>query len=156
MLRCLVVGTMALTVAFGALAAQQGPPDEPKDPATAKRYALYFSGAGHFYTGEYGRATAMLGVSAVAGYKLIDELACSAASNAIYVDLGCKRSRALLWLGLMAAPYVYGIFDAEKSASRVNGRLQGERVALWPYAGAAPNGRVSTGILLTVATGKGR
>ena len=157
MMRAFALGVSSVVLACSGLAAQETVPDELlKDPATAKRYAFYFSGAGHFYTGEHGRAVAMMGVSAISGYKLIDELACSAASNAIYADLGCKRSRALLWLGLMAAPYVYGIFDAEKSANRVNARLRGTRVALLPHATVTADGQVSAGLLLTVALGKTR
>lgn len=137
----------------GPLAAQSRPAEvELKDPGTAKRYAYYFSGAGHFYTGEAIRGGVMLGVTALGLYKFTDELGCSVASGAVQGDLGCSRGKAFLWLGLALAPYVYGIIDAPKSAERVNAgrRRQAAKLSFAPILDLEL-GRLQGGVRFTIS-----
>lgn len=116
--------TLFLLTALGAPLSAQGDvnADELKDPLTAKRYAFYFSGGGHFYAGEPLLGGVLVGTSALGLYKMLDELGCSAATRVVFADLGCSRGTAFLWLGLAAASYVYGIVDAPRSAERVNAK----------------------------------
>jgi hypothetical protein len=103
--------------------AQSANVDEAKDPRIARTYALYAPGGGYLYTKEYVRAAAAMGLTVIGVYNLTEELGCQIASNSLLgADTGCSGAKKLLWLGLSIAPYVYGIVDAPKSASRANQR----------------------------------
>jgi len=122
-----------------------------KDPDMAYQYSLYVPGGGHFYTGEYVRAGAMLGVS-LYGALQASRAATGCSSNKAdysYTD-NCPPGGTLLWAAIMAAPYVYGIFDSRKSAERVNAKARAQTARFSPFLGTAPRRRVSLG--LTVHT----
>lgn len=104
---------------------------EPKDPVVAKTYAIYFSGMGHFYSGEKWRGAALTGTSAVGLYQVIDELACSMAGDALGgVDMGCNDTKLLFWLAASVGSYVYSLIDADDSAERVNSRSRPLRATI--------------------------
>lgn len=105
------------------IAAQPAGVVEAKDPGVASRYAYYISGGGHFYTGERGKAFALLGVSAVSFYQALSRMACQEVSDSFLgADTGCSKDNLLLWALGAVAPYIYGIVDAPKSAARMNTR----------------------------------
>lgn len=152
MAQCLA--SIAFLTALAAPLAAQALGDDPelKDPQTARQYAYYFAGAGHFYTGEPLYGGALLGATAVGLYKMMKELGCSAASRAVFSDVGCSRSRAILWLGLAAGSYAFGIADAPKSAARVNARIQGQSrsFSLIPHLDLDHDGRPQAGLHLQI------
>lgn len=116
-----------------------------KDPELARQYSFYFPGAGHLYTGEYVRGGAMLGVSLYAGQQAAKNICGSAPVSNPY-DETCSASGVWLWLGIMAVPYVYGIFDARASADRVNAKLRAQASRLSPFVGSDPRGRPLLGL----------
>lgn len=123
---------------------------EPKDPVEARRNSYYFAGAGHFYTGEVRRASAMVGVTLISGYKLIDSLGCAAASRTLQVDTGCSKTATLLWLGLVGGAYFYSIYDAPASAQRVNARNATRRATVLPTVHRDQRGWAA-GVAITIA-----
>lgn len=154
-MRYVVPIVLAIIAATPSLAQTRRPPAdavaEPKSPELARQYAYYFTGAGHFYTGETTRAAVMGGISIISAWKLIDSLGCSYASDLIATDMGCSRAIAFLSLAGLLAPYVYGIIDAPKSAARVNARRR-----LSPHAAISHDGRgairAELGLLIAFGT----
>ena len=115
----------ALLAATHSSLAQAGassptPRADLKSPELARRYAWYFSGAGHFYTGDTPRALLLTGGSAVALYKFASALGCGPS----YIENDCSGGAPIMWLAVLGAAYTYGIIDAPKSAERVNTRLR--------------------------------
>jgi hypothetical protein len=120
-----VAVSLIMAAMFASPIAAQSVSPQQKDPDLARRYSYYFSGAGHFYTGEKGKAFAMIGVSTVSFYKWVSVATCDAVNESFMgADTGCDSSNMLLWAAGTVAPYIYGIIDAPKSAARVNAKLK--------------------------------
>jgi hypothetical protein len=103
----------------------------------ARTYALYAPGGGYLYTKEYIRAGAALGLTVIGVYNLTQELGCQIASNSLLgADTGCSGGKKLLWLTLSVAPYIYGIFDASKSALRSNQKNGFRQTSIFIQPGA--------------------
>ncbi|MHB1210587.1 MAG: hypothetical protein ACYC1I_12920 [Acidimicrobiales bacterium] len=118
-----------------------------KDPDIARQYSFYLPGGGHFYTGEYVRGGAMLGVGLYAGQQVAKTFSCGSTNKSDYTYSGtCPAGGALLWLGILAVPYVYGIFDARASADRVNAKMRAQSSRLSPFVGSDPRGRPLLGL----------
>lgn len=117
-------------------------PTRFKDPQVAQSYALYFTGLGHFYTGETLRAAALSGTTVVGTYLFIQELGCVG----IEVD-SCSAAKRWLSFGAALSAYVYGIIDAKPSAERVNARLR-EATGAQGYLDLGNSGRVYAGLQL--------
>lgn len=145
-----VVKLLLFVLLAAPLSAQTPAPEvELKDPETARQYAWYFSGAGHLYTGEALRGGVMLGVTTVSLYKAIGELFSGCTGN-LTSTAECHRGRGFLWLGLAAAPYVYSIIDAPKSAERVNAGKQRKagKLSIAPLLDVDHSNRLQAGIQL--------
>ncbi len=128
-----------------------------KDPELARQYSFYFPGGGHFYTGEYVRGGAMLSVGLYAGQQVIKSSSgvCGSTNKSDYTYSGtCPAGGPWLWLGIMAVPYVYGIFDARASADRVNARMKGQSSRLSPFVGSDSRGRPLLGLSMCASTPK--
>ncbi|MHB0978152.1 MAG: hypothetical protein ACYC1K_01980 [Minisyncoccota bacterium] len=118
-----------------------------KDPDIARQYSFYLPGGGHFYTGEYVRGGVMLGVGLYAGQQVTKTFSCGSTNKSDYTYSGtCPAGGAMLWLGILAVPYVYGIFDARASADRVNAKLRAQSSRLSPFVGSDPRGRPLLGL----------
>ncbi len=143
-LRHAVLYSVLLASMAGSGDAQQVP---LKDPELARQYSFYLPGGGHFYTGEYVRGGAMLGVGLYAGQQVTKTFSCGSTNKSDYTYSGtCPAGGTWLWLGIMAVPYVYGIFDARASADRVNAKLKAQSSRLSPFVGADPRGRPLLGL----------
>lgn len=107
-----------------------------RDPAAARRNAMFFPGGGQFYSGESTRGAMLLAGSAgalVAGVLLSSgKGSCDATGpdpNCVYnpkthMEEGKPANRTPMLIGSSAALLLwgYGVLDAPKSAARVNGR----------------------------------
>lgn len=114
---------LVVLLAFPEVATAQDATWDVKDPDLARRYASYFPGAGHFYTGETLKGGVMAGVALFSGVKLLKVMGCSAAERTIFDEIeGCNKSEVFLWLAGIAGPWIYGVTDARKSAERANAR----------------------------------
>ena len=143
-LRLALVAALLIPIGAGQIGAQQA---ELKDPDLAHSYSFYAPGGGHFYTGEYLRGGALLGVSVYAGLQVVKTTTCGSTNKSDYTYSGnCPAGGALLWLGVMAAPYIYGILDARASAERVNAKMRAQSSKFSPFLGADPRGHVSIGL----------
>jgi len=90
-----------------------------KDPEIAKERAFWFAGAGHIYTGEYGRGAALMlgGVAGAAGLTAV--LICESSTAWDCEGTGPVGAvSAFLFFGT----WIYGMSDADDSAWRVNRR----------------------------------
>lgn len=159
--RAILVAMVLVTVANLMplpAAAQEGGTQtvELRDPELAQRYAYYFSGVGHFYTGETGRGAALAGVTLVGLWMGAGALGCSVAESSILnSDMGCSTAKLLLTWAAAGAAYVYGIIDAPKSAERMNAkRLAPARIGL--NAGIEQGGRVSLGLRISLSSVRDR
>lgn len=142
--RLTLAAVLSLVLGGSPAGAQQA---APKDPELAHSYAFYLPGGGHFYTGEFLRGGAMLGVGVYAGLQIVKTVTCGSTNEADYTYSGnCPPGGALLWFGIMAVPYIYGIYDARASADRVNAKIKAQASRFAPFVGADPRGRVSLGL----------
>lgn len=145
-LRRAVLSSVLLTLIASSSDAQQ---TAMKDPEIARQYSFYFPGAGHLYTGEYLRGGVMLGVGLYAGQQVTKSFGgvCGSTNKSDYTYSGtCPAGGPWLWLGIMAVPYVYGIFDSRASAERVNAKMRAQSSRLSPLVGADTRGRPLLGL----------
>jgi hypothetical protein len=143
-LRLALAAVLLIVLGGSRIGAQQA---DLKDPEVAHSYSFYVPGGGHFYTGEYLRGGAMLGVSVYAGLQVVKTATCGSTNKSDYTYSGnCPAGGALLWLGVMAVPYIYGIIDARASAERVNAKIRAQASRFSPFLDADPRGRLSLGL----------
>src|SRR5687768_16118328 len=64
---------------------------EMKDPEVAKNYALYFTGLGYFYTGEYVRGAGTIAVTLFAANQALNQFGCNSSLQGL--GGGCSKSK---------------------------------------------------------------
>lgn len=151
MTRFLFLATLMFQAVPAGLEAQSSVWDA-KDPDLARRYASFFPGGGHLYTGESLKGGIMAGLSVFSGIKLLGSLGCSAAERVVFDDIeGCSRSKTFLWLAGLAGPWVYGMLDARKSAERVNAQR-----GFSAFIAPGMHGSMRIGLTLPISSGVDR
>lgn len=125
---------------------------EYRDPEVAKRYALFAPGGGQLYTGEYVKGGALLGGSIIVFWTGLPKLVSSGNTCSGGFLIVAYVKCAPLNTGIIIAALVYGILDADDSASRMNQKRSHSsamsRARVEPLLVAIPGQSVQYGIAI--------
>lgn len=122
-----------------------------KDPAQARRYAMYLPGGGHLYTGETLKGAGILVGSVVTLYSGIGRVARPDCGQGFLVVQYVKC--APVHTAVMVGAFVYGIVDARGSAERANRRSSvgpTARLSVTPLSFAIGSHEVAYGAVVTL------
>ena len=126
---------------------------EYRDPGTARDYAFVVPGGGNVYSGEYVKGAALAGAALVAVFRGVDKITDPNCGGGFLLALYVQCAK--LETSIILASYVYGIFDAPRSAERMNTKraaLQSIRssASLAPSIGAGQSASIVVGARITV------